>query len=812
MGGRVGLLCAAALWTGLIAATLWPEGRESAAGHTALALALLAPWPAWFALRSRSGKATVLVAAALLFSGFARGLAARERLARERAALGEREFEWVEATVVEPPEIESGTARAVLSIRGADPPLRPGTRVRVWLPEGCAAEWGDRVDALVRLAAPDHARNPGGYDARASADASSLAFLGTARAARVSAAAGLAAWPRATVMRWRRAIERVLRSSLSPAALELVAPLMFGDRSAVDSELAAAFRSAGLTHLLALSGLHVTWLASLAAAFAAAAGAGAAGRSAVRGVSALLYLALAGPIPSLARASVSEALAASGRLAQRAVDPGQLLAGGVMALLTVRPCWAWDLGFQLSCAATSGLVSIGPWFSSVRGALAPWARAVGPTLSAQVVSLPLLMTRFHAIAWTSVFSNLLAVPLTALMLTAAWLGALLELAAPGCGTPLLHALEPLAFALRGIAEGAQRVPGALISTGPSGFAGVAALLGAASLAISLPPPRTIRDRDAPRSCPAHRVALLGGVLAATALLIGVTERPLAPSAGHTWVVVLDVGQGDAIAFSAGREWWLVDAGPRTPRFDAGQSVALPFFRWAAVRRLEVLVLTHDDADHTGGARAVLRELRVARTLAPAPRPGVPGPLARFKGQPLRLGQVLSAQPRVAVRWPPPADSAAWFWEHPVTSADNGAVAVLEVGMGAGRVLLAADADSAVEAALDVAPDLALLKVSHHGSGSSSGAAFLLRVRPRIAALSVGRRNRFGHPDPGALARLAAAGASVLRTDQDGALWFDLTADGARTLDWRSGSWRERSCDARSRLWSRAASRPRSPAP
>jgi len=802
MGGRGGLTLAAAIWAGLIASLAWPEARAAHAGAMAIGAALAALVPAMLAVRARGRASVMLCAVALIASGFARGLAAREHLALERAALGGNEFAWIEARVVEPAETESGATRVMLSVGAADPPLRAGTRARVWLPEGSTAEWGDQLEALVRLAVPDPPRNPGGFDARASADASALAFQGVARAAHVHLARGLSRWPRVTVMRWRRAIERVLRSSLSPGSLELVAPLVFGDRSAVDSELSAAFRSAGLTHLLALSGLHVTWLAALAALIAAAAGAGIAGRTFVRGASALLYLALAGPIPSLARASVCEALGAAGRLTQRAVDPGQLLAAGVTLLLLMRPMWAWDLGFQLSCVATVGLIAIGPWFAAAPGAWRPFARALGPTLSAQALSLPLLISRFHAIAWTSLATNLAAVPITGLMLSAALLGAALELLAPGCGAPLLHSLEPLSLALRFIVEGARRTPGALIAAGAGGLASLAALAGGTALAASIAPPRAALDRARPLSRGAHHVALAGAILIATSVLVAATTAPLAPSRGHFWVVALDVGQGDAIALALGGRWWLVDAGPRTPRADAGESVVLPFFRWAAVRSLDALVLTHDDSDHTGGARAVLAELPVARTLAPAPRAGVPGPLARFSGRAIRLGEVLEGSPRLAVLWPPPPDSATRFWEHPVTSSDNGAVAVLEVGEGAGRALLAADADSAVESALDVAPDLALLKVAHHGSASSSGALFLDRVRPRIAALSVGRNNRFGHPDPRALARLAAAGARIERTDLEGALWFDLSRDGVRAIDWRAGEWRAR---AASRVvWPRPA--------
>jgi competence protein ComEC len=102
------------------------------------------------------------------------------------------------------------------------------------------------------------------------------------------------------------------------------------------------------------------------------------------------------------------------------------------------------------------------------------------------------------------------------------------------------------------------------------------------------------------------------------------------------------------------------------------------------------------------------------------------------------------------------------------------------------VLLAADVDSTVEALLAPAPGVALLKVAHHGSGSSSGARFLARLRPRIAALSVGAHNPFGHPDAGALHRLRASGVEILRTDREGALWFELSEEGVRRVEWRAG--------------------------
>src|SRR5262249_30744915 len=110
-----------------------------------------------------------------------------------------------------------------------------------------------------------------------------------------------------------------------------------------------------------------------------------------------------------------------------------------------------------------------------------------------------------------------------------------------------------------------------------------------------------------------------------------------------------------------------------------------------------------------------------------------------------------------------------------------------VGEGGARAVLLADVDSLVERSLALEPGPAIVKVGHHGSGSSSGAAFLARLRPARAIVSCGRRNPFGHPDPRALARPAAGGARVERTDHEGALWFEPGPDGARRIEWREAS-------------------------
>lgn len=771
------MAAAVAAWMGLVLGARMDVAATSVAMFAAVGLGLLG-------VRAPDRLGTLLLLASMALAGAARAGGAHARLVTDREGLAaDGAFHRIRARLIEPPRRESGEPNGLAAIESASPPLARGAIVRLRLPEGCGAEWGDRLEALARLEAPLTVRNPGGFDALAAADAAGVAGGGRAFTAVVEPAHGLAGWVRAGPMRWRRAIELGFARGLSADARELVTPLVIGDRSAMTPELDARFRASGLVHLLALSGLHVAWLATLARALAGLIGAGVRGRALVGGACAVFYASLSGPLPSLMRAVATELVAAVARLTQRALDPMQALAVSALGLLVAWPSWAHDLGFQLSCAATLGLLSVGPWLEEragrARRVLAPFT----PTLSAQLTAAPLLLARFHALPWTGLFANLLAVPVSGLLLAAAWLAAAGECVLPGSGAPWLHACEALGLVLRAIVKLATAAPLALLPTGSEPAIAPLAGLGAAALAIALPAPRAIDARLRRITRARFVLALAGAMASVLAWTLALTARELRPPRDAWWLVAVDVGQGDALALAFADGWWLVDAGPRSPRWDAGEGAVLPFLRWAGVRRLRTLALTHDDGDHTGGAGAVRRSLPVERVLASNPLPGVAGPAARFGARTVARGDTLRRSPLVVARWPPRPDAAD---SAIAARGDNAAGLVLEVGEGEARVLLTADADSVVEAALAFGTPLALLKVGHHGSGSSSGASFLARARPRRATISVGRRNAYGHPHPGALARLTLSGAALDRTDREGCLWYEVSDAGVRKLDWRAG--------------------------
>jgi competence protein ComEC len=250
--------------------------------------------------------------------------------------------------------------------------------------------------------------------------------------------------------------------------------------------------------------------------------------------------------------------------------------------------------------------------------------------------------------------------------------------------------------------------------------------------------------------------------------------------GTVELVVIDVGQGDAIALRTPRgRWLLVDAGPAARDGDPRAHPAVRALRARGVSRLEALVLTHPDLDHIGGAASVLTALDVRAVYDPAlPAPkedfvevldvaaarGIPWRAAREGGR-IELDGLL-----LEILHPP--DSI------PPETESNATSVVLRLEYGRFDALLTGDAYVDVERALlPKLPPLEVLKVGHHGSDTSTDSLLLAHTRPQVALISVGRTNRYGHPSPRVVARLERTGAEVRRTDLEGTLSIVAREDG-----------------------------------
>jgi len=269
-------------------------------------------------------------------------------------------------------------------------------------------------------------------------------------------------------------------------------------------------------------------------------------------------------------------------------------------------------------------------------------------------------------------------------------------------------------------------------------------------------------------------------------LVGPVVTHLA-TRGALELVVLDVGQGDAILLRSPEDRWiLVDAGPRTDRFDAGARTILPYLRRRGVRGLDLLILTHADMDHVGGAPALLRGLQVRGVVDPGKAVGTKAFLevldaAQEKEVPwwaFKAGDSMNVD-GVTLRVVSPEPNGG----DPETRREddsNAASIVLELRFGDFSALLTGDAPASSEVRFLprlLSEDVHVLKVGHHGSSTSTTQELLERVEPEVALVSVGRRNRFGHPHQAVLDRLHAKGTMIFRTDLQGILVVRARRDG-----------------------------------
>jgi competence protein ComEC len=280
---------------------------------------------------------------------------------------------------------------------------------------------------------------------------------------------------------------------------------------------------------------------------------------------------------------------------------------------------------------------------------------------------------------------------------------------------------------------------------------------------------------APPGWPARGV----GAVALLPLFVWPGERP---PPGGLWVTALDVGQGSAVVLETREQAWLYDTGPRYSQdSDAGERVVLPFLRSRGVEVLDGLVVSHLDQDHSGGSASVLRGIEVRRVLTSIPAHQVN--LGAAKAERCSAGQQFqSGELRLRVLHPPAID-----YERRLPT--NAMSCVVEAHVGTISVLLTGDIPAREEAEL-VAREPALharwLMVPHHGSRSSSSEALIATVQPAVAVAQAGYRNRFGHPDPQVIARYAAYGVALTRTDHAGAAQWRFGPDGAvRFASWRA---------------------------
>lgn len=763
------------------------------AGAACLGLALLrgASRPATSARAGRRAQGAAVLAIglmALMASWGATEWRASLRVAQVLQPALEGQDLQVVGTISGLPDVELQGTRFVLAIESVARPglppspvsgsgVPPRVRLTWWRGADGARLWqappeplqaGQRWAFTVRLKRPHGLANPQGFDAERWLFEQGIGATGHVRVTSTASAQRLEDAACCGVSRLRQALRDRLAAAVDdPARAGVLAALMVGDQAAIDPADWSTFQATGVAHLMSISGLHVTMWAWMAAGLCQALW-----RRRVRWHR-WMAAPQAGRLGGLLAATAYALLAGWGVPAQRTVVmlavvvaltsggcrwPARWVLGTAAAVVVAFDPWALGQpGFWLSFVAVGLLMASDPATGPPTPGPTPpgraWRRVLwdgaGAGLRAQAIATvglaPLTLVFFQQISTVGFVANLLAVPVVTLLITPLVMaGALLP--------PLWWLADAVLAGLMAALQALAAWPAAVwhVAVAPA-WALAAGLLGGAVAVMPLP----------------WRLRLLGVPLMLPLLWPSVPR----PAPGQFELVAVDVGQGTAVLVRTRAHLLVFDAGPAWgPGSDAGARVLLPLLRARGERRIDRLMLSHRDTDHTGGAGALLAGLPVG-ALHTALEPG--HPLREAPGGPAH--QTCEAGQR-------------WHWDgvdfevlHPAPGRVDEAAAparantvscVLRVASPQGSVLLTGDIEAAQEATLvqSLGPSLRsdVLLVPHHGSRTSSSEVFLDAVAPRIAVVQAGYRSRYGHPAPAVMRRYGARSIAVVRSDTCGA--------------------------------------------
>lgn len=579
-------------------------------------------------------------------------------------------------------------------------------------------------------------------------------------------------------------VEAFLQARLPPDEAALLIAMTLGRTGHLSAEQRQAFRRAGLMHIFAVSGLHTALVGGLFLGLLRLAGVPVRLRLCLLVLFLAFFATLVGWKASVLRAALLLLLFDARELLRRPIDPLSALGTVGMILLLFSPRALWQVDFQMTFLCMVAIFLSGPWLNELRKALGgilgwswPAQTAIGLArifaLSAviQLALAPVLAARFGEVSIVAPVANVVLLPMAGLLIKGAFLSLAWSLGFPASGAAMISLLEmPLAWL--GGGAGLLAAPSiAAVKSAPW------PMLLTAGFYLVLAGAEWNRGRHPtqPRRPPSF---FLPPFLLLLLVLVWIPLASALP--GPLRVHVLDVGQGDAILIrSPDGHHALIDAGP------PGSAWFLPeMLRSRGVASLDWVIATHADADHIGGMDAVLREFPVGKLL-------VGGSLATtqlFANLRDSVGEL--RQPVATVRRGarlPLGGEIVFEVLHPTEEFATGDLSrndssiVVRTEFGGVSILLTGDAEAPAERdmvdSLGEGLQSTIFLAAHHGSRGSTTEEFLEAVEPELALISCGRNNRYGHPAPETLGRLAAAGVSVLRTDQDGTILVEVTRRG-----------------------------------
>jgi len=639
------------------------------------------------------------------------------------------------------------------------------------------------------LGLPPAERNPGEFSQRRYDEANGITHVMAVRGmegVRVLDTAGGLWLMRRVILPSRRWILALIDRTTGGEEGEFLKGLLIGERGGLSRDTKEAFVNAGVAHVLAVSGSNVAVVASVLFMGLELLRVPRRARAAFTLAGLFWYMLVTGSQPPVVRATIMAAVLLGGRLFERRTSPWNALGVAALLIAALDARQAFDIGFQLSFGAVLSIMVLYPraneWIGRIRGSGAPSSgikallRMGAVSVAATLGTLPLTALSFGRVSVIGVLANIVVIPATGLSV-------MIGGAAIGGGVIHPWPAETLGALNRLILHWT------LVLTRLAGFSCVAYIDTIRFTALDALPYYVVllaAAHNSPRLLPRLLVAF---ACACVFLLFVPRGEPSAADTGRMRITFIDVGQGDAaLAELPDGMNILVDAGPRTPTFDAGERTVVPFLRRRGIGAVDLLIVSHVHTDHAGGVPALFAHLDVRRVITASPSsfqralggllpPGVP---ARCDSA--HPGEVLlsTASARVYLLYPFSGVSSGG-------GGDNESL-VVKLQYGAVSFLLTGDAGQEEEDALLGAHGAFLrskvLKAPHHGSQTSSSGRFLEAVCPEHAVISVGKYNRFGHPSPAVVERYRTAGASVSRTDEEGAVMFETDGSTVHKVEWR----------------------------
>ena len=629
-------------------------------------------------------------------------------------------------------------------------------------------EAGDRVVFWARLRLPSYFRNPGGFDGAYLAR-QEIELLGSTKSGLLVTLDEKGPLSSAFISRLRLRALRRLERALSEETFGVVAALVTGERAGLSPELERLYQRAGIYHVMAISGAHVAlWILFLHGLMRRC-GLSASSSHLVLLALLPLYAAFCGARPPVVRAVVMASAVLGARLLSLRSPATNGLALAALLLLVDEPLMIGDAGFQLSFAAMGTIAFAMDPLHSRLGYAGRLALPLAISVAAQLGVVPVAAWHFHRLSPVAPIASLVAMPAAAIVcLLGVTLIAVSEV-------PLVSGLVAFATthavaALNFIATVAAHLPVASLRVGTPSWTWV--LLYASALVLVVSPSR--------RRFTAGACILV--VLVASLSFSWPHKRDVLEMA------VRDVGHGDAIVLSLpdGKHVLVDGGGLGRSSLDIGESVLLPYLLDRGVRKLDAVIVTHADYDHIGGLFTLIEELEVKALWEGDPEWALSHRAA------YRALHERAAKAGVASKVLTSGESFSWGGvqfevlaaSHPEFERSNDRSVVLRVTYGDRSLLLAGDAERALEAALvrsgaDLRADV--LKVAHHGSRSSSTDPFLDAVRPRLAVISARRAPSRPLPSARVLHRLRERGIEYLRTDHNGTVTVRIHEDGQMSV-------------------------------